>query len=281
GLDDPSLLPPQLVGPDIRIHTQSPPTKGNWGKIWLMQCLAMSEALNDPTVSRDAILVKIDADALVLRPGLAKRAQEIIATRPDVGQIGQCFSNIRGGSLFNFGWENFMRKTVGWRGFRKFLLAAIRSGVGWRAGFSAFCNFRKIMTRARENGYRNGSFAVGGCYILRREVIESLNKNGFFLRSPFPFLPDVGEDVVMTPHVYVVGYTVIDDISDDGIFAIEGKELRVDPFVLKARGHYVIHPTKYGYRAHGSKTFSEAELVSASLNNTEVEGAAVLNRTGR
>jgi hypothetical protein len=65
----------------------------------------------------------------------------------------------------------------------------------------------------------------------------------------------------MTPHVYAAGYAAIDDISDGGIFAIEGKGIRVDPFVLKERGHYVIHPTKYGHHAHG-RDLDERSLVS-------------------
>jgi len=259
---DPSSLPTRLAGSDIHIHVQSPPTKGNWAKIWLMQCLAMSEALNDPTVSPRAIFVKIDADALVLRAGLVKRAQAIIATRPEAGQIGQCFSNICGGSLPNFGWANFMRKMTGWRGLWRFLVAAIKYGEGWRAGLTAFFEFRALMMQAKDNGYRQGEFAVGGSYILRREVVAALETNGLLRRSPFRFLPVLGEDIIMTPCVYAVGFAAIDDVSDGGLFAIEGKEFRVDPFVLKARGHYIIHPTKYGHRAHGH-TLDEAELVSA------------------
>jgi hypothetical protein len=258
---DSSSLPAQLTGSDTRIHVHSPPTKGNGGRLWLMYCLAMSGTLNDPAVSPQAIFIKIDADALILRAGLAKRAQAVFATRPAAGQIGQCFSNICGGSLPNFGWANYMRKMAGWRGLRTFLVRAAKTGEGWRAGFSAFFEYRALMKRARDNGYRSGEFAVGGSFILRREVVETLAANGLLRRSPFRFLTPL-EDVVMTPYVYAVGYAAMDDASDGGIFAIEGKEFRLDPFVLKARGHYIIYPTKYGHNAHGH-TLNEAELVAA------------------
>lgn len=249
---DPSSLPPQLTGSDIRIHVQSPPTKGNWGKIWLMQCLAMSGLMNDPAVSPQAIFVKIDADALVLRAGLAKRAQGIIATRPAAGQIGQCFSNSSGGRLSNSGWANFLQKMAGWRGLRRFLVTAVKTDEGWGAGLTAFFEFRALMRRAKANGYRPGEFAVGGAYILRREVVQALETSGLLRPSPFRFLaharPGLGEDIVTAVYVYAVGYATMDDISDGGIFAVEGKAFEVDPFVLKARGHYIIHPTNTAVR---------------------------------
>jgi hypothetical protein len=48
-------------------------------------------------------------------------------------------------------------------------------------------------------------------------------------------------------------------VSDGGIFGVEGKNLRIDPFVLKERGHYIIHPLKYGYHS-GSVEISEFDL---------------------
>src|SRR5437016_1996449 len=77
---DPRTLPSQLSGPDICIHCKTLPTRGNWGRIWLMQCLAMSETLKDPNVSPRAVFVKMDSDAVVLRSGLIERAQAIFAT---------------------------------------------------------------------------------------------------------------------------------------------------------------------------------------------------------
>jgi hypothetical protein len=68
----------------------------------------------------------------------------------------------------------------------------------------------------------------------------------------------------MTPYVYATGFAAMDDTADDGIFAIEGKAFRLDPFTLKARGHYILHPVKYGHTAHGHM-LDEAGLVSALL----------------
>ena len=43
-------------------------------------------------------------------------------------------------------------------------------------------------------------------------------------------------------------------------------KFRVDPFMLKARGHYALHPIKYGYSGP-DRTWSEAELAEALLED--------------
>ena len=161
-----------------------------------------------------------------------------------------------------------MRKIVGWRGLSRCLVGAIKTGEGLQAGFSAFFYVRALMKRAEATErYRPGEYALGGAFILRREVIEALKSEGLLRPTPFRFLiHDQCEDVIMTPYVYAVGYSAMDDVSDGGIFGIEGKQFRIDPFVLKARGHYIIHPTKYGHQAHGHM-LNAAELIAALNNN--------------
>jgi hypothetical protein len=262
-LDGPptSSLSAELSGADIEIASNIPPSNGNWGKIWLMQCSAMVKALHSDEVSSDAIFVKFDADALLVRSGLTERARAIFASRSSAGQIGQCFSNVNGGRLSNSGWANFMGKMLGWRGLARFAKGARLNGEGQLAGLEAFRLYRTLLQRAIANGYTLGEFAIGGCYILRREVVSGLETSGFLHRSPFRLLPMTGEDGIMTPHVYAVGYAVVDDVSDGGLFAIEGKHFRADPLLLKSRGHYVLHPLKYGYLANG-RVMEEAELIT-------------------
>lgn len=261
---DAAALPDDLKRADVRIHVETPPTRGHWGRIWLMQCRAMCAAAKDPAVSPRAIFIKIDADALVVRDGLTERAQALFATRPKAGQIGQCFSNIRGERFDNFGWTNYMRKMLGWRGLRNFLRGSIEAKAGLGSGLRGYRDFRALLLRAIDNSYCLGDFAIGGSYVLRRDVIEALDSSGLLDNSPFLLMPKLGEDVVMTPHVYALGYAAIDDVADDGLFGVEGKAFRIDPFMLKARGHYIIHPTKYGHQGDGH-TLDEAGLVAALL----------------
>jgi hypothetical protein len=264
-LDGPQAesLDARLLGDDVVVIENSVPTMRHWGKIWVMQCGAMVSALKIPNLSDRAIFIKIDADAIVVRAGLVERAQRIFESRPAAGQLGQGFSNILGGRLSNAGWANFYRKMEGWRG----LLQFVRRGVVSASFFDsirAHARFRFLMKLATSNGYTAGEFAIGGSYILRRSVVEFLARPGVLTGSPFLWLPDTGEDGVMTPYVYAAGYSLMDDVSDGGIFAVEGKSIRLNPKILKARGHYIIHPTKYGYE-DGNMNLSEGELVQSLI----------------
>jgi hypothetical protein len=257
-------LPPGLPGDDLVVKERHPSTGKHWGEIWRMQCRAMVEALSEPELSKTAVFVKMDADAIVIRSGLAQRAQGIFASRPRAGQLGQCFTNVLGDRLQNPGWASYYRNMLGWRGLARFARATNFRLSALPSAFRVHQDFRSILLRAHANGYVFGEFAIGGCYVLRREVVEYLATPNLLERSPFRLLPDTGEDGVMTPYVYAAGYAAMDDVSDGGLFAIEGKELRVDPFTLKARGHYVIHPVKFGHHAHGHH-LTEEDLVSALI----------------
>jgi hypothetical protein len=260
---DASSLDPLLLGPDLVVRQNRVPTRRHWGKIWAMQCQAMVSALDIPELSDRAIFVKIDADAIVVREGLVERAQQIFDTRPAAGQLGQSFSNILGGRLKNPGWANFFQKMMGWRGVLRFVRHGGEQG-GMAHALQAFRRFRRLITQASANGYALGEFAIGGSYIVRRSVVEYMARPEVLNESPFLWLPDTGEDGVMTPYVYAAGYSLMDDGSDGGIFGVEGKQIRMNPQLLRQRGHYIIHPTKYGYD-DGETKLNEDQLVQSLL----------------
>ncbi|MBS3995935.1 MAG: hypothetical protein KGZ67_01165 [Hydrogenophaga sp.] len=247
-LDGPSAdsLNPALLGDDVIVLQNPVPTRRHWGKIWAMQCRAMVAALDIPELSARAIFVKIDADAIVVRAGLVERAQRIFDTRPAAGQLGQGFSSILGGRLNNPGWANYYQKMMGWRGALRFVRHGAAHGRVAQA-WGAFARFRRLLNLAASHGYAWGEFAIGGSYIVRRAVVEYMARPDVLDDSPFLWLPDTGEDGVMTPYVYAAGYSLMDDGSDGGIFGVEGKQIRMHPQLLRQRGHYIIHPTKYGY----------------------------------
>ncbi len=268
GFDPASLS--HLEGPDTRIRCAAEVSKGHWGLIWQTLLHALIAANREPDVAPDAIFVKIDADALIIRKGFGERIRKIFSTRPAAGQIGQNFSNVNGARFSNTGWMNHLKKLTGVRGTWHLLRGAIRRGEGLRAGLEAHREYRAMMRRACDNGYVFGDFCMGGCFALRRELVARIADSPFAVRTPFRFLPALFDDVIMTTFIYSLGFAAIEDTADDGAFAIEGKKLRVDPFVLQKRGHYVIHPLKYGHQGHGHN-LSEAELVYALMDGVHTE----------
>jgi hypothetical protein len=262
---DPASLPGEVRAEDVVVRVNEQPSRGHWGQIWLGQCRAMVATLQWQDLAPDAVFVKFDADALLVRPGIGERARALFASRTEVGQLGQCFNNVRGAALPNPGWARFYRLICGWRGLVRLPLAAVRQGRSPMAGLSAWLRLRGLVQQAQAEGYRLGEFAIGGCYILRREVVNRLGAGALLDATPFDLLPTTGEDGVMTLYVYTTGFSAMDDGADGGIFAVEGKQFRVSPFVLRDRGHYVLHPLKYGY-SDGGISHSESELVEALLS---------------
>ncbi|MBL8225892.1 MAG: hypothetical protein JNM50_11240 [Chromatiales bacterium] len=260
----PESLPPGVIGDDLVVRVNERPSRGHWGQIWLGQCRAMIAALGWDDLAPDAVFVKFDADALLVRAGIGDRARALFASRPDVGQLGQCFNNVRGAALPNAGWARFYRLICGWRGLLRLPAAATRHGRSPLAGLSAWIRLRALVAKAQSEGYRLGEFAIGGCYILRRELVERLGAGDMLAVTPFGLLPTTGEDGVMTVYVYAAGFSAMDDGADGGIFAVEGKNFRVSPFLLRDRGHYVLHPLKYGYSAQ-ARSYTEEELVDSLL----------------
>lgn len=89
----------RIFGPDIELVYAKNPSNGHWGKIWQMQNDGLLKALQRIDFSPNCIFVKMDADAIVVRPGFIDRAQKLFAENPDCGQLGQCHFNISGKPL--------------------------------------------------------------------------------------------------------------------------------------------------------------------------------------
>jgi hypothetical protein len=263
---DPSALAAELIAPDISLRIASPASGGNWGKIWLFQVRTMAEASRDPEVAPQALFIRMDSDALVIRRGFAERARKLFSTRPKAGQIGQTFSNVRGARFPNAGWVNYLRKMLGWRGLRQFVTMAVREKEGVLVGLKAYRDFRRIVREATANGYVLGDICLGCFNVMRRELVAAMADRICLETSPFRYLAIMGDDISMTLHVYWLGFAPIDDAADDGLCGIEVGKFRVDPFMLKARGHYALHPIKYGYSGP-DRTWSEAELAEALLED--------------
>jgi hypothetical protein len=259
----PSALAADLIAPDVVLRQASPPSGGNWGRIWHFQVRTMAEANRENDLSPDAVFIRMDSDALVIREGFTRRAQRIFSTRPKAGQIGQTFSNIRGARFPNAGWVNYLEKMQGWRGIRQFVGAALKAREGALSGFRAWRQFCAIIREAKDQGYVTGDICLGCFNVIRRDVVRAMAER-LTAPTPFRFLPILGDDISMTLHIYWLGYAPVDDTSDDGLCGIEVGKFRIDPFVLKARGHYAVHPLKYGY-SDANRTLSEAELVDALL----------------
>jgi len=250
---------------DLTVIFIDKPTNRHWGLIWRMQNNGMRHALMRNDLDEECIFVKIDADAVIVREKYIETAQQFFRNNPRAGQAGQVFTNIVGLPLKNKGWKSYFENRFKPLGLFKLWVKYLQEGFGPLKAYQLTIQFKHIFVVAEKNGYTNGCFAIGGSYMLRKAVVEVMEKNDLLLNSPLCFIPDVGEDVLMTPHVYYAGYEAHDSIGENGLFAVYGEELLVHPMQLKKEGNYIIHPLKYGYTREEPK-LSELDCINLLLD---------------
>jgi hypothetical protein len=116
-------------------------------------------------------------------------------------------------------------------------------------------------------------YAIGGCYIISGAFLDALNASNLLNQNPFLSQPNYGEDAITGLVVQALGFNVIDDVLDDGIFAVGGiynkyeETFRCDPREIKKRNHIIIHPVKFGYK-NNTVELSEDQLVKELLDDT-------------
>ncbi len=268
--DGPKSLFPDLSigGSDIEVLYRRTPSRRHWGAISQMQAEGFTHALRRADLDEDCIFVKIDADAMVVRPGLVERARKLFRENPACGQLGQCRTNISGQPLLNRGWVNYFRNRVTPWGLSKALILNLRCGAGLPDSVRLTIKLKRLLDVAQRHGYELGEFAIGGAYILRMKAVMRMRDLGWLTDSPFRFLRQPGEDVTITPLLYASGFNALDDIEPDGIFAICGEESWVHPLELCKRGHYIVHPIKYGVTKFTPR-LTEQELAAQLLDSRE------------
>lgn len=260
GVRDPSSLP---KGSNIKMNVPKAPTHGHWGKIWLNQMNAMSEAASKEDINGQTLYVKIDADAVVVKPGFYERLTSLIETRPNTGVIGQISYGSTGNYLSNKGHENYFKKSLGWRGLRDFVFSDFSPSLKENLKrFKAWLNFKKLI-KANDFPER---FPIGGCYVLTHSAVSFYTANRKAMESTIEYTPNLGEDVI-TGLIFGSKFNLLDDTMNNGSFAVGGiydrtnKRFRANPLTIAKRGHHIIHPTKYGYFDQET-TVDELELVN-------------------
>ena len=255
-------------GGDIDYHVAQYQSHGHWGAIWINQMSSMVQLMASDEIYDQTVFVKIDADAILVRYGFYKRAHAIFNSRKRVGQIGQAFSDVSGRRLLNLGWQHFSQKTVGLLGLKLFLTAkSSREINGYKQRIEAWLRYRKLV-KANPAPYE---YSIGGCYCLSYQFLKEFIQSKQLDNPPFMFTPTFGEDAIMGLMVGALGFDIVDDSLDHGLFAVGGiydrtnQSFRVNPLDIAKRGHIVIHPFKFGYDDQDGK-HPEDELVKKFLS---------------
>ncbi len=236
----------------LRAYSIHHPRKGEGQGVWGGLAEGILLGLDRiATCEPDASMVlKIDTDALVIGP-FADKADQFFSDHPNVGLIGLYDRHCSGEPRSFWPWNRAMLNYA-------LPIGTARTPTGRRRlRWQMFNNFgrqRRILRRARANGYAWGEHCLGGAYLLRGNTVRDMQRHGL-LSAPEFWRPSlVGEDVVVAAYAKAAGWDLAGHAATGEIFGIEYTGLPFLPEELNARQYSVIHSIK------NHPQLSEAEI---------------------
>jgi len=174
------------------------------------------------------IVLRLDADALLLGPGLEDAAEQAFARSPEVGLLGSYRIGADGQSR-DFSWPaRQLRAEAGIRG----LLHPRRRAV-----------LRHYLRLARGSGYVAGEHVLGGAYIHSWAAVHSMDEKGWFAES-WPAWSELADDHLTALITVAAGYRLGDFGGPAGPLALKWKGLPAHPADLLAAGKLVTHSVR-------------------------------------
>jgi len=184
------------------------------------------------TFAFDAIL-RLDADALVIGPGLAERAVERFATDGSIGLLGASRIAANGGTR-DWSWAAAaLARTCGPLGRRH---PETRRLV------------RRLRSAAISHGYVPGEGPQGGGYIHSPQLVRAMDERGLLNPGPLARCA-MGEDQIFGLLAYACGFRIEEFGSPDGPLAVRWRGLPASPDQLIAQGSLVAHSVRF----HGDR----------------------------
>ncbi len=232
-VDDHGDLPP--LPPEVRILPAPGGAPGNRGGLFVKVAAGIRTAL--ALLDADVVL-RLDADALLLGGGLARAAMARFDQDERLGLLGSYRIGPDGTRRSFADAAALLGRERGLRGLgdpeRRRLLRALRAA-------------------ARAHGYVDGEHALGGAYLLRGTTARALVGGGY-LDLPALRASRLGEDHLMGLVACAAGYRLGDFGGPDDPLALRWQGLPAPPESLLARGKLVTHSV----RAFG--TLGEGEI---------------------
>lgn len=211
---------------DIVLMPAPPRASGGMGGLWVKLAAGYRWVLEryEPRV-----LLRLDADALVIGYGIEECAEQVFERYPGVGLLGACRIGPDGG-MRNFSWA--ARRVRAEAGFRGRLHPRCRS------------NLRYFLELARQNGYTDGENALGGAYIHSYQAAMALYERGWF-RQPWLAKSRLGEDHIMSLLTVAAGYQLGEFSRPTDPMALKQQGLPMHPAELLKERKLVTHSVRF------------------------------------
>ena len=223
-------------------HSFLHPRRGEGSGVWggLVEGILLGLAwiaLHEPDA---ALVLKIDTDALIIGP-FADKASAFCRAHPKVGLIGLYDRHCSGEPRSFCPWDRAMLNHSLPIGTRRTPTGGRR--LRWQV-FNALGTQRRIISRARANGYRWGEHCLGGAYLLRGQTVRDLHAQGLLRHARFWRESAIGEDVVVGMYVRAAGWEMASFAAAREVFGIAYVGLPYALEELETLGYSIIHSVK-------------------------------------
>lgn len=199
-------------------------THRDLGGLWVNLSTAFRYAVEHTEFD---LLLRLDADALLLGPGIAEAAGDRFHRFPDIGALGAYRISPDGG----------LRD---WAPARKALLIEL-----WLRGVRYPSMRRKLRElMAASPHYIRGEHALGGAVLYRGDAVREMYRRGL-LDSPEFAHSILGEDFIFGLVTVAAGYRTGDFSGPEDPLALRWKGLPAAPQELLAKGKLVTHSVRF------------------------------------
>jgi hypothetical protein len=212
---------------DVEVLPAPANAAGGQGGLWVKLAAGYRRALERCPFD---VLLRMDADALVIGPGVETAARQRFGADPQLGMLGSYRIGPDGGVRDWTPAARILRRESGVRGrlrdprLRTLLL--------------------RLRARADAHGYEAGEHPLGGAYLHSRAAVDALQANGW-LDLPLLARSRLGEDHLFSLLTVAAGFRIADFGGPGDPLALRWRGLPAHPSQLLADGKLVTHSVRF------------------------------------
>jgi hypothetical protein len=236
--------------PNVHVLPTLPYARNAFGGLWAKLCYGLRWLLANTDCG---LILRLDADAVVLRPGLESPASTRFSEDPKMGLLGG----------HRVGYDGSMRD------FRP-AARPIRRASGW-LGYSqpgVRLALRRLLTQAATNGYQTGDHAIGCALLLRRTMVEEWDRQGWLDPGPLA-RSQLADDFLLAICAHAAGYSIGEGGGPGGIFAVKWRGLPASPEAIADSPAFVTHSVRAydGYDEAGIRRYFASRRPATQLHH--------------
>jgi hypothetical protein len=212
-------------GDDVHVVPAPAAPPGLFGGLWAKVAHGYRHALGNFDFD---VLLRLDADALLIGDGIAELAAERFRSAPGVGMLGSNRLGMDGGTR-DWSWPaSTLAAESGLRGLNRPRMRA---------------QLRKLRAEADEHGYSAGEHSLGGAYLQSGEAVRAMERRGSLQLEALAKCR-LGDDHLFGLITYAAGFSIGEFAGPDDPLALDWKQLPAAPDELVRRGKLVIHSVR-------------------------------------